>query len=101
MLVAGLMVSTVPYRGFRSFRISRETVLVIALTLAAVLVTAVRWNLSTAFMAFGVSYIASGPAELVLRRLILRQEWGHATLRARSDGASASVDDHEDDTFEL
>jgi CDP-diacylglycerol---serine O-phosphatidyltransferase len=103
VLVAGLMVSTVPYRGFRSFRISRKTVLVIALMLAAVLVTAVRWNLSTAFMAFGLSYIVSGPMELVVRRLILRQEWGHSTLRARSDGSSgsASLEEQEEDTFEL
>lgn len=102
LFTALLMVSTVPFRGFKSFRISRGTVLNFAVLLAGVLVVAVRYNLSTAFLTIGLTYIASGPVELIVRRLVMRQEWGHRAVRfgvptRSSQGVAAHVDEDEDE----
>lgn len=95
-----LMVSTVPFRGFKSFRLSRGMVLNVAVVLASVLVVAVRFNLSTAFLAIGLIYIASGPLELIVRRLVMRQEWVHATVRngvPRGSGRLLVLDEDEEE----
>ena len=100
LCTALLMVSTVPYRGFKSFRISRGTMLNFAVVLAAVLVVAVRYNLSTAFLIIGGAYIASGPLELVVRRLVLGQPWGHSTIRFGSSHAARVAASSSDNTDE-
>ena len=94
-----LMVSTVPFRGFKSFRLSRGMILNVAVVLASVLVVSVRYNLSTAFLAIGLIYIASGPLELIVRRLVMRQEWVHAAVRngmPSRHGGVMSLDEDED-----
>lgn len=93
LMTAVLMVSNIPYRGFKSLRISRKTVMFIAVSLAAVLVIAVRVNLSTSFLAIGLTYIAWGPAEFFVRRFVLRQDWGLATV----EPAKIAVDDEADE----
>lgn len=101
IFTAILMVSQVPFRGFKSFRISRRTVVNFAVCLAGVLVVAVRYNLSTAFLAIGLVYIASGPLELIVRRLIMRQEWAHHAVRFGVPGTpgagTAGMDDDDED----
>ena len=90
IFTALLMVSRVPFRGFKSFRISRRTVLNFAVCLAGVLVVAVRYNLSTAFLTIGLVYIASGPLELIIRRLVMGQEWAHQAVRFGVPGPGVS-----------
>jgi CDP-diacylglycerol---serine O-phosphatidyltransferase len=97
ILTALLMVSRVPFRGFKSFRISRGTILNFAVVLAGVLVVAVRFNLSTAFLAIGLAYIASGPLELIVRRLVLRQPWGHQVVRFGVPARGRQVQPHDDE----
>lgn len=104
ILVALLMVSTIPYRGFKSFRLSRRTILGIAVFIGAVLLTALKWNLATAFFAIGITYIVSGPTEWLVRR-VLGQPWEHGALRvagpkggaAGAAGAAAAANDGDDD----
>lgn len=102
IFTALLMVSRVPFRGFKSFRISRGTILNFAVVLAGVLVVAVRFNLSTAFLTIGLIYIASGPTELIVRRLVMRQPWGHQVVRFGVPGrpgrmAHPDADDDDED----
>lgn len=97
IFTALLMVSTVPYRGFKSFRISRGTVLNFSVLLAGLLVVGVRFNLSTAFLAIGLTYIASGPIELIVRRLVMRQPWGHGLVRFGVPGRRGRYIPHDDD----
>ena len=68
-LVLGLlMVSSVPYRTPKTLRISRETMIVGALFWATILLVAVRYRVSTAFVVLLGSYVLSGPLEAIVRR---------------------------------
>jgi CDP-diacylglycerol--serine O-phosphatidyltransferase len=68
-LVMGLlMVSRVPYRSAGSMRLSRESMLGLALALGLILAIAVRYRFSTAFIAVLGAYVVSGPLEAIIRR---------------------------------
>jgi CDP-diacylglycerol--serine O-phosphatidyltransferase len=71
-LVLGLlMVSSVPYRTPSSLKLSRFAIIVSALFWAAILLVAVRYRVSTAFIVLLGSYVLSGPLEvLILRKRI-------------------------------
>jgi len=68
-LVLGvLMVSRVPYRSAKSLRLSRETMLGLALACGVVLAIAVRYRFPTAFISLLGAYVISGPLEAILHR---------------------------------
>lgn len=66
VILAFLMVSRVPYRTFKTRRSRRSTVIGLALFFGTMLVIAVRYNLSTAFLAVLGGYVLVGPVEAVL-----------------------------------
>ena len=62
------MVSSVPYRTPKTLRIARETMIVGALFWATILLVAVQYRISTAFVVLLGSYVLSGPLEAIVRR---------------------------------
>ena len=62
------MVSSVPYRTPKTLRLSRETMILGALFWATILLVAVRYRVSTAFVVLLGSYVLSGPLEAIVRR---------------------------------
>ena len=69
VLVMGiLMVSSVPYRTPKSLKLSRETMIVSALFWASILLVAVHYRFSTAFVVLLGSYVVSGPLEAIVSR---------------------------------
>lgn len=69
VLVMGvLMVSSVPYRTPKSLKLSRETMIVSALFWASILLVAVHYRFSTAFVVLLGSYAISGPLEAIVSR---------------------------------
>jgi phosphatidylserine synthase len=62
------MVSSVPYRTPKGLKLSRETMIVSALFWAAILLIAVKYRISTAFVLLLGSYVVSGPLEAILLR---------------------------------
>ena len=62
------MVSSVPYRTPKSLKLSRETMILSALFWAALLLVAVKYRISTAFVLLLGSYVVSGPLEAILLR---------------------------------
>jgi len=67
MVLAGLMVSTVPYRSLASLKLSRAMLIGSALGMGAVMVVARRYNLSTAFTIILGSYIVYCPLEALFQ----------------------------------
>ncbi len=68
MLLGILMVSRVPYRSAKSFRLSRETMTLIALGCGVVLAIAVKYRFPTAFISVLGAYVLSGPLEAIVHR---------------------------------
>ena len=68
LILGLLMVSSVPYRTPKTLRLSRETMIVGALFWASILLVAVRYRVSTAFVVLLGSYVVSGPLEAIVRR---------------------------------
>jgi CDP-diacylglycerol--serine O-phosphatidyltransferase len=66
--LALLMVSSVPYRGWKTLRLRRRDILGIALVLGFTLLMAVRFDISLAFFSALAVYSASGPVEALLTR---------------------------------
>ncbi|MDP6931774.1 MAG: CDP-diacylglycerol--serine O-phosphatidyltransferase [Myxococcota bacterium] len=66
LLLALLMVSQIPYRTFKTHRLSRITVAALALGFGVILAIAVRYNFSIAFVLVIGTYVVSGPLEMVL-----------------------------------
>ena len=68
-LVLGfLMVSSIPYRTPKSLRMSRNMTIVTALFCASLLLVAMQYRVSTAFIVLLGSYVVSGPLEAIFRR---------------------------------
>ena len=89
-LVLGLlMVSAIPYRTFRAFR--QGGVVWLALTLGAVIAVAVRYRVQTAPIALAGVYVVSGPLERLVR--LRRREAG---LPGGSDFGLADLDEVDD-----
>jgi len=68
LLLGFLMVSSVPYRTPKSLKLSRETMILSALFWAALLLVAVKYRVSAAFVLLLGSYVVSGPLEAILLR---------------------------------
>ena len=68
LILGLLMVSSVPYRIPKTFRLSRETMIMGALFWASILLVAVQYRISTAFVLLLGSYVVSGPLEAIVRR---------------------------------
>ncbi len=68
LLLSLLMVSSVPYRTPKTFRLSRETMIVSALFWALILLVAVRYRVSAAFVVLLGTYVVSGPLEAIFSR---------------------------------
>jgi CDP-diacylglycerol--serine O-phosphatidyltransferase len=68
LILGLLMVSSVPYRTPSSLKLSRGTRILSALFWAAILLVAVRYRASTAFVLLLGSYVVSGPLEAIIRR---------------------------------
>lgn len=79
LILSFLMVSNIPYRTFKAKGGARSKVIGFALFLSVMLAISVRYNLSTAFLSFGASYVLSGPLELLLFRK------RHGALREREE----------------
>ena len=68
LILGLLMVSSVPYRTPKGMKLSRDTMIISALFWAAILLVAVRFRISTAFVVLLGSYVLSGPLEVIIRR---------------------------------
>ena len=68
LILGLLMVSSVPYRTPKTLRLSRETMIVGALFWASILLVAVQYRISTAFVVLLGSYVVSGPLEVIFQR---------------------------------
>lgn len=67
LVLAFLMVTRVPYRTFKTMRLSRSTIAGLALTLGVIMVVSLRFDFSIAFLGALGLYVASGPLEAILR----------------------------------
>jgi len=67
MLLGLLMVSRIPYRSAKSLKLSRETMLVLALVCGLVLAIAFKYRFPTAFISVLGAYVLSGPLEAIIR----------------------------------
>lgn len=63
-----LMVSAVPFRGWKTLRLRRRDLMGVAVTLGLTLVLAVRFDISWAFFLGSLVYTASGPVEALATR---------------------------------
>ncbi len=72
LMLATLMVSNVPYRSIKSLRLRASKVVTISLSMAAILMIAVRYNFSTGFLVMLAFYASTGPLEALLFRDRLR-----------------------------
>jgi len=63
-----LMVSSIPYRTPKTLRLSRGTMILSALFWGMLLLIAVRYRVSTAFVFLLGSYVISGPVEAIFSR---------------------------------
>lgn len=63
-----LMVSAVPFRGWKTLRLRRRDLMGVAITLGLTLVLAVRFDISWAFFLGSLVYTSSGPVEALLTR---------------------------------
>lgn len=68
LLLSLLMVSSIPYRTPKTFRLSRDTMIVSAMFWAMILLVAVQYRISTAFVLLLGSYVVSGPIETIVSR---------------------------------
>lgn len=68
LLLSLLMVSSIPYRTPKTFRLSRDTMIVSAMFWAMILLVAVQYRISTAFVLLLGSYVVSGPLEAIFSR---------------------------------
>ncbi len=68
LLLSLLMVSSIPYRTPKTLRLSRETMILSALFWGMLLLVAVRYRVSTAFVVLLGTYAVSGPIEAVFSR---------------------------------
>ena len=68
LLLSLLMVSSIPYRTPKTFRLSRDTMIVSAMFWAMILLVAVQYRISTAFVLLLGSYVVSGPIEAIVSR---------------------------------
>lgn len=72
-----LMVSSVPFRGWKTLKLRRRDILGISLMLGFTLLMAVRYDISLAFFTALTIYSASGPVEaLVTRKWTVADEAG-------------------------
>jgi len=63
-----LMVSKVPYRTFKDFKLRPITMAFLALTLGLIVTVGSRYDISVALVAMSVPYVLSGPVESMIRR---------------------------------
>ena len=63
-----LMVSRVPYRTFKDFKLRPMTMALLALTLGITVTIGSRYDISVALVAVSVPYVLSGPVESMFRR---------------------------------
>ncbi|MBO84325.1 MAG: CDP-diacylglycerol--serine O-phosphatidyltransferase [Deltaproteobacteria bacterium] len=68
ILLSILMVSSVPYRGWKTLRLRGRDLFGVALTLGFTLVMAVRVDISWAFFLGSIVYVGSGPVEALFTR---------------------------------
>ena len=68
LILSLLMVSSVPYRTPKTLRLSRATMIVSALFWAMILLVAVQYRISTAFVLLLGTYVMSGPVEAIFSR---------------------------------
>jgi CDP-diacylglycerol--serine O-phosphatidyltransferase len=86
VLLGVLMVSSVPYRGWKTFRTPH--MIGLAITLGLTLVLAVRYDISWAFFFASIIYTAMGPVEAALTR-----RWRVADYENLQVASASSVDD--------
>lgn len=63
-----LMVSSIPFRGWKTLQVRPRDMTAVAITMGLTLVMAVRYDISWAFFACSLIYSASGPVEAFLTR---------------------------------
>jgi len=63
-----LMVSSVPFRGWKTLRLRRRDLMGVAITFGLTLVLAVRFDISWAFFLGSLVYTSSGPVEALFTR---------------------------------
>ena len=101
MSLAVLMVSSVPYRGWKTLRLRRRDILGIALVLGFTLVMAVQFDISLAFFTSLAVYSASGPVEALLTgRWSVGAEPMHAAAASAGSRAAARENEGEDDALD-
>jgi CDP-diacylglycerol--serine O-phosphatidyltransferase len=68
VLMGVVMVSSIPFRGWKTLRLRRRDLMGIAMTLGLTLVLAVRYDISWAFFLGSCIYTVSGPLEALVTR---------------------------------
>lgn len=64
--LAFLMVSTIPYRGLKTLKLSPRTLAVVVVAFGACLAIAARYDISTLFVVVGMGHVLSGPLEMLV-----------------------------------
>lgn len=81
-----LMVSSVPFRGWKTLRLRRRDLIGVAITLGLTLVLAVRFDISWAFFFGSVVYTLGGPLEALLTRRWTVSDHEPVVVHAQSSG---------------
>lgn len=91
LCLSWLMVSTVPYRGLKSLKLSPRGLALVAILFGACLAIAASYDISTLFVLFGVGHVLSGPLESLLTFPRRRRQRARARLEQGShDGSGES-----------
>jgi len=64
--LAFLMVSSIPFRGLKMFKLSPRMLAVVVVVAGACLAIAARYDISTLFVIFGLGHVVSGPLEALV-----------------------------------
>lgn len=97
LLMAGLMVSTVPFRTFKDLRLSPRTSLFLASILSIIVILSIRYDVMLALAVCLFSYIFAGLSGAFVRGPVRRVRSAAQRVGPHRRGAAAELDDDEDD----
>lgn len=97
LLMAGLMVSTVPFRTFKDLRVSPRSALFLASVLSIIVILSIRFDVMFALSVFLFTYIFAGLSGAFVRGPVRRVRRAAARGTASPRIAAADLDDEDDD----
>lgn len=86
LYLAILMVSTVPFRGLKTLKLSPRTLALLVVGLGLCLAIAARYDISTLFVIFGVGHVMSGPLEALFTYPRRRRQRARVRLEEQNHG---------------